>query len=748
MLKKFARTSFCALAVLAADVSFAATSQTSDNLIHNFSFESPLIGSGWFGLWDIKADVGARGILSLVFGTRHSGHYGLKLTPNSRNIIDASYYDYGIGQRLPLDTLRGKTILYQGWISAEGGAKALLRMVAVSKDGDVKVRAVQRETQIPANKQLVLVQDLFDVPDQPLSELFLICSVQGTTGAAYFDDITVSQQMASKLSMGQPDPGPGLNSMVFVDFSKTTRRIPQTLYGVNTEYIFNGMGLWNEWTKSADPDILSLTSDLGVSQIRFPGGLYSNFYHWKNGIGPVDQRPDTPITPGRDLTGNKFGTDEALQISDQLGAPLFITVNSHTGTPEEAAEWAQYIKDSGHNASFWEIGNELYFYRNPLDTSGPVWTPESYSDSFLNYAKALRAVDPKNKVAVDVEFNMTMNGCGVVDATGCWADVVLKRTQDQIDYIALHNALAPIMLGDDAGWDVRTVYAGMLAAPLQVKKLLEELSKKIDALSPANASRIRLAMVEWGPFFQSNPQNRFVDHVKTLGSALYAASLMKVMIESPRTEIAHAFTLVDPLTQGWIGPRQGSYIPRAPYYALQFYAKHFGPLLVPTATYTPTYNAFSMGVVPATENVPYLDVVSSKDEDSGTLHVIAINKHFDQPIRAYFQVDAFYAIGHGTAWTLNGSGIDASTGTELPANLIQQGYFGPQAIALPDGRFDKGGPGEIAVTSQPVDIIGSCFVFDFPAHSVTALVLPGYRLQPGQTQGAGCGDDSGSSTNN
>ncbi len=291
------------------------------------------------------------------------------------------------------------------------------------------------------------------------------------------------------------------------------------------------------------------------------------------------------------------------------------------------------------------------------------------------------------------------------------------------------------MITWDAGWDARTVYAGMLAGPLQVKALLQDLSRKIDALSPANASRIKFAMVEWGPLFQADPGYRFVDHVKTLASALFTAGLIKTLLEEPRMEIAHAFTLVDPWTQGWIGPRHGVYIPKASYYAFQLFTRYFGSNLLTTATTSPTYDARSMGLIPATAGVPYLDAVSSTDE-SGDLHVIVTNKHFDRSIWASFQLRGFSAT-EGTAYTLNGTGLDANTGTELPPDV----GFGPQTAVEPDGRFYMGGPDEVTVTSSPVIAGGSCFQLEFPPHSVTALVFHGVPLgDSSRSEGCDAGD--------
>src|SRR5262245_55074219 len=159
------------------------------------------------------------------------------------------------------------------------------------------------------------------------------------------------------------------------------------------------------------------------------------------------------------------------------------------------------------------------------------------------------------------------------------------------------------------------------------------------------------------------PSGRFVDHVKTLGSALYVASAMQAFLESPTTDIATGFKLCDELYQGWIGKRDAHWIPKAPYYALQLYTHHFGAVLLSSQTKSPTYDSQSAGLVDALSNVPYLDVVSSRSDDGRTVYFIAINRHFDSPVQARISISGREPAGSGTAWTLNGAGIDANTGT-------------------------------------------------------------------------------------
>jgi alpha-L-arabinofuranosidase len=203
-----------------------------------------------------------------------------------------------------------------------------------------------------------------------------------------------------------------------------------------------------------------------------------------------------------------------------------------------------------------------------------------------------------------------------------------------------------------------------------------------------------------------------------MGSALLAASTLKSYVEDPRTQIANEFQMVDEFTQGWIGPRNGAPIPKASYYVLQLFTRHFESILVKTDQTSPTYEARSMGRVDAVGNVPYLESVSSVDSSTRTVSVIVINKHFDRFVTTQISLDGFTATS-GTAHVVSSTAIDANTGTQPPAG------WPAQAVASPDGRFYLGGPGEINVTSADFLINGSSYSYQAPPHSVTALVFTG-----------------------
>jgi alpha-L-arabinofuranosidase len=212
-----------------------------------------------------------------------------------------------------------------------------------------------------------------------------------------------------------------------------------------------------------------------------------------------------------------------------------------------------------------------------------------------------------------------------------------------------------------------------------------------------------------------------------MGSALLAASTLKAFIESPQTQIANFHVLNDVSIMGWLGTLNGQW-PSNPVwaatarcYAFELFTKYFGARLIRSTVASPTFNTQAVGAVQAVANVPWLDVVSSLSADGKTMYVIGINKHFDENIAAAFALKSFSPAKTGVAWTVNGTGIDANTGTvplQIPGVVWALQHQDPE-----NPQFYNGAPQQITMTSAPVSGISSNFTYTFPAHSVTALIL-------------------------
>jgi alpha-N-arabinofuranosidase len=691
-------------------------------LVQNGGFEEP--GKPVQG-WVQTDETRSKGTISRDETTFRSGRASLKLQPNGSNGGDQPL---SISSRIPGGAYRGSKLRFSGYLRAEGGATAVLGMLSVAGGRPGNLVLLTQGT----TSSWVRQEGTYDVPDDPAVILVLLCSVSGQSGAAYFDDLSVmsgsppsSTPSAPPSSRGGAEAGGGapLAATVDVDASRVVREIPPTLYGTHVEWVYNAYGLWQEREQRADPEIERLTRELGVTLIRFPGGFLADFYHWRDGVGPVEKRPEALHQAGtNDRSRPTFGTDEAIGFARSVGAELLITVNAGTGTPEEAADWVRYVNAKELRVRHWEVGNELYIRDGSAISKATTIDPATYAARFRKFADAMRAADPRIKVGAIGGEN---EGRYALVSYPDWCKVVLEKAGDAIDFLAVHNAYAPVLSDDRV--ELREAYRAMLAAPTLIRRNLDRVADQIARYAPKRSSAIEIAVTEWGPLFQADPNGRYIDHNKTLGSALFAASTLKALIESPHVTIANFHELNDLSMLGWISSKNGDFPPRpewaptARYFAFQLFTRHFGNQLVASEASGPTYDSTAVGSVDAVKGVPYLDVLASLGSQGGKLHVIAINREFDRPIETTLKLRGFAPRPRGQAWTLTGTGIDANTGT---THMNIPGVrWARQAEDERNPRFSKGAPGEITLGSAPVDVSGERFTYVFPPRSVTALEL-------------------------
>ena len=82
--------------------------------------------------------------------------------------------------------------------------------------------------------------------------------------------------------------------------------------------------------------------------LRWPGGCFADEYHWRDGIGPREQRPTMINTHwGGVVENNHFGTHEFMDFCEQLGCEPYICGNVGSGSVQEMQQWVEYMTFPG-----------------------------------------------------------------------------------------------------------------------------------------------------------------------------------------------------------------------------------------------------------------------------------------------------------------------------------------------------------------------------------------------------------------
>ena len=128
--------------------------------------------------------------------------------------------------------------------------------------------------------------------------------------------------------------------------------IPKEIYGQFAEHLGSCIygGLW-VGPESDIPnidgyrtDVLEALKTLKVPVMRWPGGCFADEYHWKDGIGPREDRPRMVNSNwGGTVEDNSFGTHEFLNLCEMIGCEPYISGNVGSGTVEELAKWVEYM---------------------------------------------------------------------------------------------------------------------------------------------------------------------------------------------------------------------------------------------------------------------------------------------------------------------------------------------------------------------------------------------------------------------
>jgi len=267
-------------------------------------------------------------------------------------------------------------------------------------------------------------------------------------------------------------------------------------------------------------DVIALLKEMECGALRYPGGCYSDFYKWREGLLPPDERPVIsngvldflfPDSDGYDT--QEFGTDEFIALCRELDCEPAITVRlwNVPGEPEEAVAWVEYCNGGpetkwgrvrikrGHarpyNVKIWFIGNELAFFgRNGMNQ-----TAHAASRSQL-FAEAMKRVDPSIVLVGCTDFTK--------DGTDEWNRKLMEQAGPYLTYGSYHG----YVWGQKVPCDVRSMAKASVSCGSACQRLSRNIGREV-TLDEWNST--------WG-------------HRGTVPMALHAASMLNRLCRDSR----------------------------------------------------------------------------------------------------------------------------------------------------------------------------------------------------------------------
>jgi hypothetical protein len=233
--------------------------------------------------------------------------------------------------------------------------------------------------------------------------------------------------------------------VIEVDVGAVKCGVEPRVIGINVDYLVD-----HDANRPAGArPLVEALREMGVKSLRFPGGDKSDWHLWAT---PPFDRPSPAIAcaPRKGVeqpeegkpSPRRMNFDEFMEMSRALGAePTLVACHDAlyaagcTVTKERlietAAAWVKYANvTKGYGVKYWEIGNEGYIDRTV--------SPYDYASNFVEFAKAMKAVDPT--IWVGANGPPRAEGGGRHEATKDtpWWKVVFEAAADQIDFVPVH----------------------------------------------------------------------------------------------------------------------------------------------------------------------------------------------------------------------------------------------------------------------------------------------------------------------
>lgn len=311
-------------------------------------------------------------------------------------------------------------------------------------------------------------------------------------------------------------------------------KINKNIYGHFAEHlgrcIYEGIWVGEDSsipnTKGIRNDVLEALKQIKVPVLRWPGGCFADEYHWKDGVGPKEDRKRMVNTHwGGVVENNHFGTHEFMLLCELLECEPYICGNVGSGTVQEMSEWVEYMTFEGESPmANWRRENDrekpwklTYFgVGNENWGCGGNMRPEYYSDLYRQYQTYVRNYG-ENKI------HKIAGGANSNDYN--WTEVLMKNSHHMMDGLSLHYYTVP---GDwtDKGSAVDFVeseWFSTMKKAFHMDELITKHSTIMDKYDPQK--RVGLIIDEWGTWFNvekgTNPG--FLYQQNTLRDALVAA---------------------------------------------------------------------------------------------------------------------------------------------------------------------------------------------------------------------------------
>lgn len=369
-------------------------------------------------------------------------------------------------------------------------------------------------------------------------------------------------------------------------------------------------------------DVVNALKEIGIPNLRWPGGCFADEYHWMDGIGPRPERPTMINTHWGGVTeNNSFGTHEFLELCNQLACEPVICGNLGSGTVQEMSQWVEYLnsdnispmtdlrkvngQEEPWGVKFWGLGNENW-------GCGGSMTAEYYTNEMRRYSTYTKNYG-------DNRLYKIAGGPNSDDYN--WMETLMKNGNPGRSFqgVSLHY----YTICHDWGHKGSAIdfdeseYFSTLSKTLHMNELLDNHIRIMDKYDTRN--RVGLVVDEWGNWFDVEPGTNpgFLYQQNTLRDAMVASINLDIFNQhARRVKMANIAQTVNVL-QAMLLTKENMLVRTPSFYVFKMYKVHHDATLLPISITSEDYQVNK-------ESIPALSASASKD-DAGKIHITISN---------------------------------------------------------------------------------------------------------------------------
>jgi alpha-L-arabinofuranosidase len=469
-----------------------------------------------------------------------------------------------------------------------------------------------------------------------------------------------------------------------INTDQTAGTINRNIYGHFAEHlgrcVYEGIWVGHDSpipnTDGIRNDVIEALKKLQVPVLRWPGGCFADEYHWKDGIGPKENRPRMINTHwGGTVENNHFGTHEFLRLCELIGAEPYINGNVGSGTVYEMQQWVEYMTSDGESpmsnlrqengrsepwkVKYFGVGNESW-------GCGGNMRPEYYADEYRRYATYVRNYGGNQIYKI---------ACGASEWDYNWTEVLMREAARYMDGLSLHYYTIPTGIWKDKGSSTdfdTAAWHETLKRTLLMDELLTKHSAIMDKYDPDK--RVGLIVDEWGTWYNVEPGTNpgFLYQQNTLRDALVAGINLNLFHQHcDRVHMTNIAQTINVL-QAMILTEGEKMLLTPTYHVFEMFKIHQDAEFVPVELTVPEYTLDG-------ESIPQLSVSCSKDAQ-GKLHLSVCNLHHEQGASLRLNLTGVGAYTRVSGSILTHSKLNAHNTFNEPANVKPQAFEGSSLL--------------------------------------------------------------------